>query len=71
MTKVIYLAPCQIKSIGNLPMNDHSAKLSIYDHRNRLIDIVHLTVPRPGEDAENVGDERSDNMFKLYPELKD
>ena len=70
VTKVIYLAPWQIKSIGNLLTNDHSAKLSIFDHRNRLTDIIHLTAPRHGDDIGNAGDGRSDNTFKLYPELK-
>jgi len=51
-------------------MNDHSAKWFIFDHRNRLTDIIHLTAPKHGDDTEDVGDGRSDNTFKFYSKLK-
>jgi len=57
--ETVYLLPHQMQYMINLLVNDHVANLSIFDYKNRLIDVIRLT------DGMRAGRMRDHNILTL------
>ena len=76
MKETVYLLPHQVQYMINLLANNHVANLSIFDYKNRLIDVIRLTDGiRAGKMSDhNIStltlNETSASTARLYPDLK-